>query len=612
MQDPHDPGGGHGLGHGPDPTDAIDLLGPFFSVTSAQNELPQSAQIPSIDQTPDFLDQVVCSPIPQQANMNIQWSGAPQGVVVTQNGVHIQEQSPLMASSSSSSQYHHAPQPPVREKEESEWLLGGATAEAAIAALTGTGVAHTQSHNGFSNGRPLMAPSSVPVNVAPSPAPAPPPPPPPPVVAAPLPPPLASVPPPQVLAPPIPQQQPMQIQVEDDWEPDINMILNEGNFTPDPLPPAQLEPPLATPLYTTSTTPSQVMSGNVVSYVQPMHNSSPPSQPPVAAVTVATPPVTVPVPSSQQPVEPVSFPTPPSSLCSSNSNGIFDPKSPQFQTQIQPATQSTTTPATTPTPSKPAQLVPEVSAAVAAVSDNGESATVDVGPCDVSSRIIPQVERWAKDKGGTAAMLLQCSKEKNRKMLSQLLQPCRIHPGGGSDTLETKVVVQKRCGLRNDELRESENLNVCSNHLQLLTTQFPIRHVCQICSATLPMPLSEKDLESSSTAKPITALQQDVFSHFFEGVVLGQLVCDDCQRKVSFCLSGRKNRTEHGFVRFMVHTGLLPKDKYEKWLSAQKREKKEVEGEHKDSENLLLEKVWTTVDKTSLTVLPPSRVPALK
>ena len=225
-------------------------------------------------------------------------------------------------------------------------------------------------------------------------------------------------------------------------------------------------------------------------------------------------------------------------------------------------------------------------------------------------------------------MLLRCSWESSPSLLRNLTdsRPVRPGTGAGGICMEARALVQKRCGVRNEELQDSSTkewgeLTVCSNHELLLTNQFPVRHVCQGCSVQLPAPSSSP----SNPAKVITAMIQDIFSPYLEGFVTGQAVCDECRKKVIYCQTKRKKaKSERELVQMLAQTGLISESKMESWqgemeeaVVAKRRKREEREEQREDGgspnkEKMPAEKVWAALDTGSLELLPVSAVPPLR
>ena len=523
MQNPLDPGEGHGE------EDALDLLGPYFSVTSAgaavmqpQPQLPPQPPPPVVDATSEFIEQIVCGPVDL---------GPPHEVVGEWN---LQQQQTMHSEPQQEFSAPFDSNPPMQQQsatssaskdDDSDWLLGGATAEAAVAALTGGRIIGQQQHNG--------------------PAPAP----------------------------------PAQQQQVDVWVPDIAMILNEGNGNG---------------------------NGNGNSYPTLPSNQSPclaapPPPPPQAQHNhhgTVSPQAMVPVQvRPQEPQNPFFATQPVVPNVGVQQRAAAPPLAPQVQQQPQQQVYPRS-----PTPAMPGSEPPVQKMRTARPA----------GPCDVSSRILPRVRLWAEERGGPAATLLHCSKESDRPQMGALLEPCPILPGSDRQRMETRVVVQKRCGVRNQDLRahSEQRLTVCANHLKLLTTHFPVVPACQVCGVDVPAPQNGEDQAAAVATRTISAFQQDIFAPFFEGFLLGQALCKNCYRKITYCVAGRKNRTEHGFVRFMMHVGLLHKEKYDKWVEEQRPKHKEEEEE--GGEQMPVGRKWSNVDRAGLQILPLSAVPPLR
>lgn len=196
--------------------------------------------------------------------------------------------------------------------------------------------------------------------------------------------------------------------------------------------------------------------------------------------------------------------------------------------------------------------------------------------CKISQIIPNDVSQWASDKGGVTSMLLTCSKENYYVPVYSLVDSGSVAgdkeagfvsaniPASSWKYLETKVIVLKRCGVKNEDLKNYTNYTICHNHMQLLTCQFPLQEVCQLChkKITIGKSQSEITIDGEPTQKLLTAVQQDVLRPFHSGAILGQPICEGCAKKINLCMAKRSNKSERSFARVLRKMGLITEDKY--------------------------------------------------
>ena len=157
-----------------------------------------------------------------------------------------------------------------------------------------------------------------------------------------------------------------------------------------------------------------------------------------------------------------------------------------------------------------------------------------VQQCDASRWIPARVWGMAEAHGGTPLLLANsCSADPKSFVRIQSLTENissatsnweEIQGVTGFTPIAKGVLVLKRCGVSNSEVNRGKDGSICPNHLELLTTHFPVEKACKMCTAPL-----------SADEKPhaVSPLEQDVLSPFIPGLFVGQIICDTCSKKVN-------------------------------------------------------------------------------
>ena len=119
------------------------------------------------------------------------------------------------------------------------------------------------------------------------------------------------------------------------------------------------------------------------------------------------------------------------------------------------------------------------------------------------------------------------------------------------------MVILKRCGVVSEKLQNYDQWRICSNHLLLLTSGFPVEEVCQICHTT------------TGQMQPISPFQQDLLLAYVPGMILGQKICLSCLKKVQNVAGKKFSASQGDFLWALLQNELISEESYKEQNSRQ-------------------------------------------
>ena len=200
--------------------------------------------------------------------------------------------------------------------------------------------------------------------------------------------------------------------------------------------------------------------------------------------------------------------------------------------------------------------------------------------CDVSSLLPAKFVARCRENG-VAKLLLECSKSSASftplSALTELVsvQSSAWEEAGGKSRVDcgrdcrapARRLVQLRLGyvpVVGLETPDDDELSICANHLQLLTSAFPLDRHCGACR-------KEVDVATDADLHVISVSMSDRFIRFLPDLMAGQPLCGACHKILVISIKSGKQReykTEASIANQLKQYQLLRDGEYESVLDS--------------------------------------------